>query len=684
MRTGICLAVLAVWLAATPVWAHETAAPVERAGGLLSSKDRKIYTEAFHKADRRRFRRARKLARKAKDPLPAKVIQWLELTEPSPGGDFDEAAAFLEGNPDWPGQTALRRRAERAMPKGLSDERVLNWFGKHPPITPEGGARYAEALNRAGEEERAIELLRAAWIEGNFPRRDERAFRKKHKKILRREDDIARLDQLLWNHKFRAAKRQARRLGGGYPALAEARLLLARRAPGVDWAVKRVPAELKDDPGLVYERARWRQRRGRYKDVVELLDPPKPDAPRPEKWWRVRKWAARQAFMKGEVSVAYRIASGHGLEVGIGFAEGEWLAGWIALRFLGEPQIAFRHFTRLNQGVVSPISLARSAFWAGEAARAMVYEEPAGDWHAAALKWYTTATEYKTTFYGQLASRRLGEPLEVDLSTTETVDEAAREAFDKRELVRLTRMLDELGETELQKRFLIRLRVIAETASDYALTAELATEQGRNDLAVRTAKAALADGIMLAGHLFPSLDLPEGGKPEAALVLAVVRQESAFYRAAVSGAGARGLMQLLPRTAKRVARQIRVKYSRKKLLTDPDYNLRLGRAYLAGLTKRYEGSYILALAAYNAGPSRANKWIKAFGDPRDPGVDPVDWIESIPFDETRNYVQRILESLFIYRQHLGAEDSDPLMVRRLEPAKSWAKREIPDDLSCCL
>ena len=234
-------------------------------------------------------------------------------------------------------------------------------------------------------------------------------------------------------------------------------------------------------------------------------------------------------------------------------------------------------------------------------------------------------------------------------------------------------MLGELGEAKPHKRFLLRLLALARSAGDYALVADLAREQGRPDIALRTAKAARKAGTVLFDDLFPTRRIPEAKGSEPALVLAVIRQESAFYKGAVSRAGARGLMQLMPRTAKRVARRIKVRYSRKKLLTDAEYNLRLGRAYLSGLTQDYDGSYVLALAAYNAGPARANRWIKAFGDPREADVDPIDWIESIPFDETRNYVQRILESLVVYRRRLGVPDADPLVPRAGTPFKSLAK-----------
>jgi len=670
MRTGVHIAILATWLVAgsisvpqdQPARAHEAAKPVTVTSGLLSVADYKAYRAAFHELKRKRYKSAHQHARKAKNRLPAKVIRWHELTSDRPRASFDELARFLAENPDWPGRAALLRNAERVMPRDFKDAQVLAWFEARPAISPGGAQRHAEALRRSGETERATALIRTTWIEGDFARRDERDFRKRFTKLLRREDDLARLDRLLWERKYRPAKRQARRLGKGHAALAEARIALARRSPGVDWAIKQVPKELARDPGLVYERARWRQRKNRYDGVIELLDPPMPDAPHARRWWPLRRWAARQAYMKGDFSIAYRIAAGHGLEQGLAFAEGEWLAGWLALRSLDQPEVAYRHFERLYRGVGSPISLARSAYWAGEAARVLETHRPKDSWQAKADDWYLKAAKHDTTFYGQRAGRRLDREVVIETAAGPAPDAATRAAFEGREIVRVVRLLGELGETKLEERFLLRLKWLAEDAEDFVLVADLAGRQGRPDIAVRTAKEARKIGVILFDDLFPSRRLPETKSPEPALVLAVIRQESAFYDGAISRAGARGLMQIMPATARRVARQIKVRYSRKKLLSDPEYNLRLGRAYLAGLTEKYDGSYILALAAYNAGPARANRWMKDFGDPRTPEVDPVDWIESIPFNETRNYVQRILESLVVYRKTLGVPDSDPVIV----------------------
>lgn len=672
----------------SPLWAADMQATAEEQ--ILSAADVKAGHKAFKLAKRNKFTHALKALRKVQNPLPAKIIRkiirWLKMTEPGRrGGTFADVTDFIADSPEWPGQRALRQRAEITLPADMPLETVLAWFKNRPPITVSGAIRYAEALTAAGQDDAATDLLRTIWIERDFTRADERYFRSLFYKILRREDELARLDRLLWDRKSSAGKRQARRLGGGYLALAQARLALSYRRGGVDSAIRRVPKELANDPGLIFERARWRQQRGRYAGVIELLDPPIPGAPRPDQWWPVRHWAARQALVKGDLSTAYRIASKHGLTTGVAFAEAEWLAGWIALRFLDRSDQAYSHFTRLHEGVSTPISQARAAFWAAEAAVAMKARDPSGQWLMKAGKWYTAAAGFKTTYYGQLASRQLGLTPTVPLAGTPVPNAAARAAFAARDLVQAIRVLGELGEGKLQKRFFSRLSAISLSESEYALGAELANRQGRPDLAMRTAKDAVADGILLLDHLFPFPPLPAGSSPEQALVLAVVRQESAFYTGALSGAGAHGLMQILPQTARSMARRMKVRFNRKKLRADPEYNLLLGRAYLTDLTDRYDGSYVLALAAYNAGPSRANSWIRTFGDPRDPDVDPIDWIESIPFDETRNYVQRILEGLVIYRQQLGIDGPavDPF-ANLPAPNTAWTKPDDGTDLYCCL
>jgi soluble lytic murein transglycosylase len=362
--------------------------------------------------------------------------------------------------------------------------------------------------------------------------------------------------------------------------------------------------------------------------------------------WREIDDAARRALSRGQVKVAYKLAIQHGAKDGTAFAEGEWLAGWIALRFLHEPKTAYAHFTRLHGGVGSPISKARAAYWAGRAAEELKKKEDA-------RSWYAEAAQLPTTYYGQLAAQRSGQrgPLHFPAMPEPTGQQAADYA--KRELVQVVQQLHEIDQADRAKSFLLRLVDLAKTPVEHRLTAELAASLGRNDLMVATAKASRLDGVEMVDQLYPVVSVPAGDRPEAALTLAIIRQESAFQSDALSSAGALGLMQLMPATAKSVAARIGLPYSKPRLTSDPTYNMMLGRAYLGQLIEDYGGSYVLAIAGYNAGPKRVSEWIGQNRDPRMKSVDAVDWVESIPLSETRNYVQRVLENVQVYRNRIG-------------------------------
>ncbi|MGF1611936.1 MAG: lytic transglycosylase domain-containing protein [Kiloniellales bacterium] len=622
--------------------------PGSRASERLSDSDREHYRNAFLHFGKKRYRDAHLHATRASNALPAKVIQWLLLTEAEDQASFDEARAFYQQNPDWPRLRSLQRTIERRMPANLPDKQILAWFETNPPITAEGAMLQIGALLRAGRNDEAKRLISATWRGTSFDVRQEEQFHRLYRELLTHEDHVARLDRLLWDRSGSSALRQARRAGKGYPELAGARLALAARKPGVDNEIARVPKALRDDPGLNYERALWRKGKGRYEGVVELLVPLPGSLPNPERWAGLRLWAAREALAHKDYKTAYRIASNHGLTEGADFAEAEWLSGWTAFSFLKQPDKAYQHFAKLYYGSTGTISQSRGAYWSGEAAAAMGETD-------AALRWYQVAAEHDTTFYGQLATSRRGLPVSINAPQPRPAGEADRARFDKWDLVRIVRLLGQLRERDLQQTFLYHLRDLAVSEADYQLAAALAIEVGRPDVALSVAKQARNEGIWLLEELFPMTGLPAHTEPEHALVLAVIRQESAFDGGAISHAGARGLMQIMPATAKRLAQQLRMSYSQDKLVNDPAFNLKLGRTYLSQLLKRFDGSAALALAAYNAGPGRVQSWIRQNGDPRDQKVDPVQWIEQIPFSETRNYVMRVLESLVVYRHRLNSQ-----------------------------
>jgi soluble lytic murein transglycosylase len=574
------------------------------------------------------------------------LIHWLNLKRPGPGRSFDEMTSFMVKNPRWPGLGTLQAQAERAMPNGYPAKSVIAWFNGREPETPEGATRLVAALSAAGAAEHAAKVARIAWLELDFDSDDEDTFLDAAAQYLRPADHQARLDLLLWNGDEDQAKRMLKRVDDSYRLVAVARMKLADEARDAEAALAAVPAKLRLDPGLVFEVARYWRHQGDYEKAAAALDTPPLKARKPDKLWGEIENAARDALDEGSVSVAYRLAASHGSESGNAFAEGEWLSGWIALRFLEEPDTAVRHFANLYNGTSSVFSKSRGAYWAGRAEESRKNKK-------AADKWYKRAASNLTVYYGQLAAIRLGESTALRIKVEPKPTPKENAVFDKNELVRVIRTLNAIGVKDRTRLFLIRLILDAEKLPEYRLLAILARQSDQDDLALMAAKNARQNGAEMADYLFPVISLPAGGKVEPAFVLGLIRQESAFNAQAVSPAGAMGLMRLMPETAKQMGKQLKIaKFKESRLTADPKFNVTLGRAYLDKLVDRFGGSYLLATAAYNAGPNRVRQWIDTYGDPRLADTDVVDWIESIPFDETRNYVQRVMENLQVYRSRL--------------------------------
>jgi soluble lytic murein transglycosylase len=603
--------------------------------------------QVFAAVEAAHWKTAYALAARTNDKVFGKLIAWIDYTQLGSRARFADIAAFMEQNPDWPDQHILQRNAEEALADSIPAATVIDWFSRRRPLTVRGRTRLAQALLDSGETEKARTLLRETWVEGNFPRLRERYFLKRYRKFLRKADHAGRLDRLLWVGRTWEARRMLRRVDAGQRALAVARIRLRRFRGGVDWAIRQVPKALTENLGLVYERLRWRRRKGRDADARALLDSLPPALTRPEIWWRERAVLARRALRGGEISAAYALASTHRQTRGKNFAEAEWLAGWISLRFLDDAEIALKHFSALHANVRYPISRARGAYWAGRAA------EATGNGKAA-QQWYAKAASLVTTFYGQLGTSRLNASPPAAIPKEPAPGAGTVKAFAEEELVKATRLLGASPNPRHMRRFILHLNTKAQTPEEHKLIVDLAESLNRPDLAVAAAKKSLRAGVFLLSGAYPLSYLPTNRNGvEAELLLSLLRQESAFEVGAVSYAGARGLMQLMPATARRVARRLRLGYSKHRLLNDPEFNLAIGTAFLNGLLNDYRGSYVLALAAYNAGPSRVKKWIRNNGDPRDSEIDVIDWIEMIPFNETRNYVQRVLENVQMYRVRTG-------------------------------
>lgn len=644
MFSRVKISVCAAILAAFALFATATHATPHAAAQPLSKTEAKTYSVALAAAAKGNWRSAHRQASRIRNKLPAKILRWLELSQRGNRKSFGAISEFVFDNDNWPRRGTLRRRAEEALAANVPPRKVLRWFDAYPPLTTDGKTRLIEAAIASGQKKKAQKLIRDTWVSANFGRHQEKKFRKRYRKYLTKADHTARLDRLLWDGQTSRARRMIPLVDAATQKLAMARISLRAFRGGVDWHISQVPASLRTDPGLVFERARWRRRKGLDDGAYDLLKNVPPDAPFATKWWVERSIVARRLLAKGHISEAYKLARSNGLSSGARFVEAEWLAGWIALRHLEDPKTARTHFANIGDRVSYPISKARAAYWTGRAAEALGEQ-------TAASQAFLAASRHGTTYYGQLAAARTNTSVVLNSSVV-VPSKPERATFESDERVRAVRLLSQVGARDHVRPFMYKLLSEAKTPQRHVLTAELARQIGRQDFAVRAGRKAYRTGSPLPEIAYPVIKM-SGNHPEQALLHAIVRQESNFDTAAISHAGARGLMQLMPGTARQVAKRLRVRYSPRKLTRDAGYNVRLGQAYLGQMINRFDGSYILAIASYNAGPSAAKRWVRQFGDPREPGVDVIDWVESIPYRETRNYVQRVLENLQVYRARLG-------------------------------
>jgi len=625
----------------------------------LSSEAKASVARATDAANRGRWNDVHDLAVAAKDPLARALITWLYLTDEDTEPAFGEATQFLADHPDWPDRDKILRKAEKALPADMRTAEVLAFFGAHAPLTGEGMVRLGEAMLAQGDANAGETLIKKGWIQGDFTLAREQQIRAAHGALLRGAPTAARVDRLLWDRRLSDAQRIIGDVDGEAGKLAQARITMMTAPGRADAIISGLPSALRTDSGLLFEQVRAVNNTGDTRRALPLALKADPSAS-PNKWWSEREELARDALALGLYSDAYELAKSHGLTSGADFADAEWLAGFIALRFLNKPDVAYGHFQALLRGVNYPVSKARAAYWSGRAAEA-------ANKLADAVLMYEAAAEYSTTFYGQLAAVRLADrQASLALPTTPAPSGALRDTYLKDEVVRATALAASSNYEPLYKRFFLFLAERAQSPEDYALAGEFARNLGYPQYAVRVAKKAMQQNIVLTSLAYPVVSVPtqlaHGRTPEPALVLGLSRQESEFDSKAVSSAGARGIMQLLPSTAKLAARQQSIGFDAGKL-SDPTYNAKLGSAYLGSLIDNFGGSYALAIAAYNAGPSRVRQWMSQNGDPRDPKVDVIDWVELIPFDETRNYVQRVLENTQVYRERLAGK---PVLIRIAE------------------
>jgi soluble lytic murein transglycosylase len=647
-------ALVATGVASAQVLSSDTPIPV--AAMMAPGSDTDAVQEALRAAKSGDGARVQAVMAATADPLARKIALWA-LADATPDwlnwAQADAARRELVG---WPRPSRRQVAAEKLINQsGLPPRAIVAWFGGEAPVTPQGAMALASALRADGQTKTAAEVIKRAWRTLAFDSATQQDMRTRFADVLTTADDVAREDFLLYGPQDQAALDLLPLLPPDRQAVAQARMALKRRVPTSPDLIAALPPADQADPGIIYERLMALHESGDVYGALSLvgyLPAELPSEAAADKLWRHGSLVI-EALQMGDSNRAYQAATHAGVSTGIAAAEAQFFAGWIALSRLKDPARADAHFARLETLSQSPITQARAFYWRGRAAEAQ------GDPVAAQL-FYAQAARHQTTFYGQLAAARAGQT-KIVLGHDPVVTPAARAAFEANDAVAAARLLARIGNHEGFRTFVTGLSETLPDAVSEAQLVDLAQERGEQELAMRVVRNAAKRGFILPERGYPVRMPPSdvSGAPETAFILGIVRQESSFDPMARSGTGALGMMQLMPATARGVARRSGLGAGR---LEDPDYNMRVGSAFLGQLVDQFSGSYVLAAAAYNAGPGRPNQWTSVCGDPRGSESDPLDFVECIPFSETRDYVMRVLEATQVYRARLNGGEA-PLTLR---------------------
>ena len=628
---------------------------------VLSAADHDLFVRAFEAAGRGDWTGARALAAQGQSPVAKRLLEWRYALDRNSGASFAEIDAAIKSTEaksaagTWPLRGTLQARAEAQITPDMPAADVIAWFGSKAPNSSIGKIRLGEALVATGDKTRGPALIRSGWAEGSFDLPIEQAIIEKDAAYLTPESDRARLDGLLWRSEITAAKRQVTRVDGG--DLANARIaLLTVGLPKAQALVDKFKDS--SDPSLLFDWSRALRLADRDNEAHALLlripaaELLKAHAGR---WWTEVSVQARDALASADPKLAFDLVQHAGFTSGDQYAEQQFLAGFIALRFLKDPGTALAAFQKLDAAVSRPISKSRAQYWQGRSF------EASGD-NTNARAHYLLAAGYPETFYGQVALAHIDPTPNLRLSDS-TVEAAGTGEVETGALMPEIKILAELGQAGSLRSFVDRDVENNPTPAHIKRLILLLNDWGYPEIAVRLAKGLSYTGVYLPAFTHPVIPIPSypgpGAAPDPALVLGLIRQETEFDAYAVSSAGARGLMQMMPASAKIAAKQTKLPYRPGALLSDASYNMQLGMTEARGQLDRFGGSWVLAAAAYNAGPNNVKKWLASNGDPR--VSDPIDWIEQIPFGETRNYVQRVLENTEVYRARLAGKDG-PLRI----------------------
>ena len=613
----------------------------------LSDKDFEITKVVFDYVDRKQWRLALSDAQKVQDKAIYTLVNWMYLIEPQSGASFNEYQTFIKNHKDWPRINRIKYLAEHKINfDNNSPSSIIEYFSNNPPLSGFGRLRLAEAFLENNQTEKARNLVKDGFKDAELSKNDLKYFSKIFKKFLTHQDYVLRADYFAYEAKYKDLKDTIEYLNPDYQKLYNARAALFTKR-SADNLISQIPQSLKEDPGLIYDRIKWRRKKARFDDALTLMNQSASDSlMRNQYLAKERLSVGRDKISDKEYKVAYDILKDHRLNEGADYAEIEWHLGWIALSFTNQTDAALSHFLKMNAAVTYPISKARAAYWIGRTYKKLGQASQANS-------WFRTGSQYGTTFYGQLSHIELNER-RFSINNNFKFDENKYEEFKKNNpQAKSVVVLKELNRTKYTKDILRHLGDPEQnrTFEEISMAGVLAQEIERLDFAIQIAKNASYKNLNFLEISYPRIEVPKQVKSQkildSSVILALIRQESEFDTSANSKVGAKGLMQIMPATARLLSKVTNTDFSREKLTKDKDYNLALGSYYISDLDDNF-GSHYLAFAAYNAGPHRVEKWIKTYGDPRRKQIDAIDFIELIPFHETRNYVQRVSENINVY------------------------------------
>lgn len=645
------------------------------------------------------------LAQRSGDEAAIKLVELLYLRDKPNEAGYARIMAFLDGAPNWPLAESLLKRAERSLYSNNEPaDMVLGHFAKRQPTTAEGSLAFARALTASGDANTARKYVQRAYFNPDIAPELEKDILGEFGKTLSADDHKRRMWRLIYAQETNAAIRAAKRLPGDYQKAAAVAQALIRGAGGADKKYAGLSKAMREQLGMKYAMVRFLRKKesyGKARAILATVPGTASEMGDAEAWWTERRIVARHSIginHRGNAKAGYQIAKAHGFADGDNAVEGEFLAGWIALRYLDDAKTGLKHFRKLGEIAESRTEKARAAYWTGRAL------EVVGD-KGGAKSAYREASQYSTVYYGQLARERIGLGSVPEEIRSGEASPAARARVDKDEVVRAFKIVAEAGRKNDLYMFLWSFANRFKTSDEMNAVASVAWDEGGATMAVRLAKAASSKNVDIDSWSYPIRALPDwkvmGKAVEKPLVFALSRQESEFNPTAGSKVGAQGLMQIMPGTAKLIAKRYGLKYREGILTADPAYNVKLGAAHLGDLVDDFGGSYVLTLVAYNAGPRRSREWVQEYGDLRSGEADPIDWVESIPFQETRQYVQKVMQNLHVYRSRLSPKTvrpmtadlgrgmrGDPINVAttsepQVEPAAGCKGKSITDIISAC-